>query len=105
MHEGIDTFRLVGGTCTTLAKMAGADAEGFTVSRENVRELLYKLASTPREQRAQIPGVPATRIDILPTGLAILLAVMEELSIAQATVTKRVNADGLLREYVHKKFA
>ena len=104
-HEGIHSFRLVGGTCTTLARMAGADEEGFTASRDTVCKYLHLLAATPREKRAEIPGVPATRVDILPTGLAILLAVMEELHIAEAIVTKRVNADGLLREYVHKKFA
>ena len=104
-HEGFDHFYLIGGTCTTLAALAGVSAEGFEVTWPSVHDTLYQIASIPREQRAEIPGMPATRVDILPTGLAILLTLMDELGIASATVTKRVNADGLLHEYVHKKFA
>jgi len=104
-HENFDTFFLMGGTCTAMAALSGEEAEGHIVTLDNARSALLRIAAVPREKRADIPGFPPTRIDILPTGLAILVSVMEQLHIHQATVTKRVNADGLLRAYVHKKFA
>lgn len=100
-------FCLVGGTGTAAARMleCGAQEDGYILTRANADKLLRLLAATPREKRCDLPGFPASRIDIFPTGLAVLLAVMDALSLAQVEVTTRVNADGLLRAFVHKKFA
>lgn len=104
-HDGFEEFFLMGGTCTSMASLAGKEAEGFTVTLQEARDHLTSIAAVPREKRAEIPGFPPTRVDILPAGLVILVSVMEKLRIERAAVTKRVNADGLLRAYVHKKFA
>ena len=101
-HEGISSFYSVGGTgtaCATLAMRAQVKAlcEGYRLTADTLHKLLHLVAATPREQRAAIPGFPASRIDILPTGMAILAAVMERLRLDQITVTQRCNADGLLR--------
>lgn len=104
-HATYDDFFLIGGTCTSLAALAGEDAEGFTVSRQTVYDTLLRIAAVPRDKRADIPRFPPTRSDILPTGLVILTAVMHALGIEKACVSKRVNADGILRACVHKKFA
>jgi len=98
-------YYLVGGTGTSLASLCGQEAEGFVFTLSEAQNQLARIAATPRDQRAGIPGFPPSRLDILPTGLAILIAVMEALGIQAAQVTKRVNADGLLYAYVHKKFA
>ena len=101
-HDGISAFYSVGGTGTACAMLAmqvkdKALCEGYHLTHDTLNALLRLVAATPREQRAAIPGFPATRIDILPTGMAILSAVMERLQLSEITVTQRCNADGLLR--------
>lgn len=101
-HDGISAFYSVGGTGTACAMLAmqvkdKALCEGYRLTHDTLNALLRLVAATPREQRAAIPGFPATRIDILPTGMAILSAVMERLQLSEITVTQRCNADGLLR--------
>lgn len=100
-------FYLIGGTGTAAAHMLHLEnsVEGCVLHREKVYALLERIAETPRERREQMSGFPASRLDIFPTGLAVLLAVMDTLSLPQITVTQRGNADGLLKLVVYKKFA
>lgn len=104
-HEGTDDFYLIGGTGTSSARVTGHAPEGCVLTAESIRSALELIAETPREQRASIPGFPPARIDILPTGMAVLLALFDLLHLKSVRVTERVNADGLLRAFVHKKFA
>ena len=104
-HESFEAFYLVGGTGTSSARMLGQAPEGCSISRAQIHALLMLIADTPRDERAKLPGFPPQRVDILPTGLAILLALMDEFSLSSIQVTERVNADGILRMIVHKKFA
>ena len=101
-HDGISAFYSVGGTGTACAMLAmqvkdKALCEGYHQTPDTLNALLRIVAAPNREKRAAIPGFPATRIDILPTGMAILSAVMERLQLSEITVTQRCNADGLLR--------
>lgn len=101
-HTGISSFYSVGGTGTACAMLAlraqdKALCEGYRLTLDTLDALLRLVAATPREKRREIPCFPVTRIDILPTGMAILAAVMEKLRLNQMTVTQRCNADGLLR--------
>lgn len=70
---------LVGGTGTASARMiAHTDApEGVRLSRDSVNQLLSQIAPLTPLEREMIPGCPKGRGNILPTGLAILCAVME----------------------------
>lgn len=70
---------LVGGTGTASARMiAHTDApEGVRLSHDSVRQLLSQIAPLTPLEREMIPGCPKGRGNILPTGLAILCAVME----------------------------
>lgn len=102
LHEGTQAFYSVGGTGTACAMLAQgvrdrAQCEGYILTRETLREQLILVSATPREQRVYIPGFPPSRLDILPTGMAILSAVMDRLRLREITVTRRCNADGLLR--------
>lgn len=93
---------IVGGTGTTLARMllklpvAAALPEDFTVAREDAERMLKHVAALSAPAREKLPGLPLDRVDILPTGLAILLALMERADIARVTVTERNNTDGFL---------
>ncbi|MBQ9197195.1 MAG: hypothetical protein IJ157_08120 [Clostridia bacterium] len=108
-HKDIQHFYSVGGTGTACACLAQglsrkkAQVEGFLLRRDTIYRHLLSVAAVPREQRAAIPGFPASRIDILPTGMAILIAVMDRLSLSTVTVTERTNGDGLLRMLAEQK--
>jgi len=104
-HPSFDAFYLVGGTGTSFARMLGHPPEGCVITRTQAHDLLTLIADTPREKRADLPGFPPQRVDIFPTGLAILLSLMDEFCLPSVQVTERVNADGILRMFVHKKFA
>lgn len=104
-HDGIHSFCLIGGTGTSTARVLGQQPEGCVVTRKAAEEKLNLIAATEREARCLIPGFPSARIDILPTGMAILLTLMDLLNLKEIRVTERVNADGILRAFVHKKFA
>lgn len=99
------SFYLLGGTGTACARMLAKPPEGCILSNEQLDRLLHLVAETPRDNRKYLPGFPASRVDILPTGMAILSVLFEIFSIGQVCVTERTNADGLLRAYIHKKFS
>ncbi len=75
---------LVGGTGTASARMiARTDAaEGVHLHRDQVRQLLTQIAPLTPLEREMIPGCPKGRGNILPTGLAILCAVMDFLHLS-----------------------
>lgn len=107
-HAGVNRFYLVGGTGTNAVGLLGGDlgaAEGFLIGRDRLYQCLCAVAAVPSAQRALIPHFPPARADILPTGMAILVTVMDALRLREVAVTERCNADGLLRAFVHKKFA
>lgn len=104
-HKDVDRFYLIGGTCTSSARIARYIPEGCFLTRDMIASMLRSMVMTAREERIRMPGFPVSRIDILPAGMTILVAVFDELKIKKAFVTERVNADGLLRAFVHKKYA
>ncbi|MGI6700279.1 MAG: hypothetical protein ACOX6G_08250 [Christensenellales bacterium] len=97
------SWTLIGGTGTALACAylsipfdAGLPQGGAVVPLAAAEELLYKMADMPLMERKNIVGVPPTRIDILPTGLIILLSLARRLSISSLMVSENTNADGYL---------
>lgn len=99
------TMTGLGGTCTTCAALLmqkeahGEEVEGKTVTREQVRAFLHMLAPMTPEARANVPGLPLSRIHHIPHGLSILLSVMEEARIDAFTVSGRTNLDGYLLSF------
>jgi exopolyphosphatase / guanosine-5'-triphosphate,3'-diphosphate pyrophosphatase len=95
-------WTLVGGTGTTLLGLitrlphTQPLPEGHIITRDQVHDWLEKLAQLSPEQRAQLPGMPPTRVHIMPTGLVILEALLEQLAIKEITVSLRNNLDGNL---------
>lgn len=103
-------FYLVGGTGTCVAQILAArrslsKAEGIRITRQDIRALLEEIAAMPPAVRASGQLFPPERADILPTGMAVLLSILQALDLQQVQVTYRGNTDGLLRAFVHKKFA
>ncbi len=95
-------WAMVGGTGTTLMHMLLQVPQGsevpeiFPVRKEDAENMLRLTASMPREERGNIPGLPPQRADIMPTGLVILLSVMEHLGLKNIHITTRNNTDGFL---------
>ncbi len=95
-------WAMVGGTGTVLMHMLlrlpqGSEVpELFPVKKQDAEAMLRLIAETPREKRSGIPGLPPERIDIMPTGLVILLSVMDRLDIEKVSITTRNNTDGFL---------
>ena len=108
LHSGVELFYSVGGTGTACACLMqgmnrkAANIEGYILRRDDVYAQLLRVAAVPRKLRARIPGFPSSRVDIMPTGLAIMTAVMDRLGIDSVTVTERTNGDGLLRASVRQ---
>ncbi len=77
-----------GGTVVTVRAMLGikaghsAETAAALIPVWRLREILETLAPLTLEQRRQVPGVPASRADILPAALATLIAVAESASLA-----------------------
>lgn len=93
---------LVGGTGAALIGllrgqlMSEYQKEDEPFTREQAGEILGRLAGLRPEERALLPGMTRGRQHILPTGLAILLALMDRLGIGGMAVTARNNCDGFL---------
>lgn len=100
-------WMLVGGTGTTLVNMLLKQPydkpcpDEHDLSQEEVKAWLTKLAGQRPEERAMLPGIPPTRLHILPTGLAILQSLMDFLKIQRIRVTRRNNLDGYLYRLYH----
>ena len=92
----------LGGTCTTAAAIMHGyypswdEAEGMEVTADTALEQLYMLAGMTEEERADVPGLPVTRVKHMPHGLCILIASMELLGFDRVTVSDRTILDGYL---------
>ncbi len=104
-----DRWLLVGGTGTALIGLlrgrqtssgAGHD-EPFT--RAEASGMLRRLARLSPQERAALPGMTPGREHILPTGLAVLTALMTRIDIDSMAVTARNNTDGYLYALARKQ--
>ena len=90
----------IGGTCVAAAKIWTRDAvaEGVRLPRGEIERQLRLIAPMSLDERACLPGLPASRASHMPHGLCILLAVMEAMDAGTIAVSERTNMDGWLLE-------
>jgi exopolyphosphatase/guanosine-5'-triphosphate,3'-diphosphate pyrophosphatase len=62
---------------------------GFDLSRDRVAARVTQLWSLSHAQRSALPGLPAKRADVILTGAAIYLVMMERLGLDQCRVSTR----------------
>jgi len=91
-------FRLVatGGSATILARIKYSlrsferdKIEGAVITLAELREISERLWSLPLAERKLIVGLPSKRADVILTGAAIYIVVMEELGFDQIYVSTR----------------
>lgn len=95
----------VAGTVTQLATLkAGVpvydpDVNHHSVlSHGDVRRLARRLASLPYEQRRNVKGLEAGRVDVIVAGAAILQCVLEVFDVPEILVSEKDILDGLVLE-------
>lgn len=96
IQPGVPDFLVgVGGTVTTLAAMdremvvyEPAVVHGSIITLARVEELLDLLHSCDLQLRMQIPGLQASRADIIIAGVRIVRAIMTELRLSRLMVSE-----------------
>ena len=93
----------VGGTVTTAAAMQMGLAayergrvHGRELSRADVARLAALVAACPPARRASLPGLDRERADIIPAGLAIMVAALDGLGLDSLVVSERGLLHGLV---------
>lgn len=101
--EHADTIVGVGGTATQLAMLElglpnydPQAVDGHTLTLGNLQALYEKLLSLSDEARKQLPGMDASRSDVIVSGAAILLAVMKQCGAQQTIASDKDGLDGYL---------
>jgi exopolyphosphatase / guanosine-5'-triphosphate,3'-diphosphate pyrophosphatase len=95
----------LGGTVRNLAaaaeRAAGLPAEevqGFLIERVALDELVERLAALPASERASVPGIKATRADIVLAGAVVIQTVMRDGGFDAIEVTGAGLREGILFE-------
>ena len=82
--------------------LAPEGAEGWRLTLDSVCDWTDRLCRMTVSERAQVPGLPASRADVVAHGAVILCAAMHTLNLPAITATKRTNLDGALLETAGK---
>ncbi len=106
-----------GGTLTTLASVslhrrggdhdaafAPATIRGHEMLRSEIKHILDRLRKTPLRQRADVPGLPPERADIIVAGLTAAERLMKHLGANSLRVHDRGIRDGMLLTMVREMF-
>jgi len=109
-EQTVDRWMGVGGTITTLAAMTWRVSkysphaiENCPLEKEAVRRWLSHLTGMTVEERKQIIGLPPHRADVIPFGVAILCAVMDETGAQAVYATDHDNLEGYIRQRLLKE--
>ena len=100
-------FIAVGGTATTLAAMHLKMTEynpgliqGHQLTRAVIEGMILELRYITPEERLQVPGLPATRADIIVAGAEILTSFMDWHEIPHVIVSERDGMEGMQQHLV-----
>lgn len=96
LHETRPLLITTGGTGTILGRIKHRLThydreiiEGSCISAKELAEIVRRLWSLPLEERKQIPGLPASRADVIIMGAAILEAATEALRFDEVHISTR----------------
>jgi exopolyphosphatase/guanosine-5'-triphosphate,3'-diphosphate pyrophosphatase len=96
---------VVGGTATTLAAMRlelsrydPESVEGSSFTRVELMSMVDRLRAVPVTERSQLPGLSASRAEIITSGGLLLGQILEDLGVESFTVSARGLRHGILAE-------
>jgi exopolyphosphatase / guanosine-5'-triphosphate,3'-diphosphate pyrophosphatase len=102
----------IAGTVTTLAAVAleletydGARVHGHTMSTDDVRAVVERLAAAPLEERRKIRGLEPKRADVIVAGGLLVLATLEAFGASSLRVSDRGVRWGLAESLVTDRTA
>ncbi len=115
---GFSRAILTSGTAITLAEMAYAmehgtsngksaplrETEGFELTAESLRKITKLVTKLDVKERRKIPGLPAERADIIVAGAILLDTIYEELGIETAQSCDWSLREGVLLDYLDRRF-
>ncbi|AIS53314.1 bifunctional 3-dehydroquinate synthase/phosphatase AroB [Thermoanaerobacter kivui] len=100
-YKEVENIIGIGGTVTTLAAVSQQleiysqeKVHGYKLKKEEIKRILDKFMSVTLEERKLIPGLQPQRADIIITGTAILLTILEMLNLKEITVSEWDNLEG-----------
>ena len=99
-------FIAIGGTATTLAaidlKMETYDPaqiQGHRLERGTIEAMILQLRYMSREERLQVPGLQAGRVDIIVPGAEIITSLMDTYQIGSIVVSESDGLEGWQSQY------
>ncbi len=101
------------GTAGTISTLAAIDLKlkvyqpalvnGYTLTKERIKEVFDKLTSLPAVKRCQIPGLEKGREEIILGGIIIILSLMEILEQPELIVSEGGLLEGILVDLAETK--
>lgn len=96
------------GTLCTLARMASARRQGqvpesvnqLTVGLRDLEDVHEDVLSMPAVDRQRLPGLDANRVDLIPCGSVVLLALMEMFGFVELTVSEWALREGIVLDQI-----
>jgi len=99
-----------GGTITTIGAMVAArrglavpDVQGFAIGADELRRLVRDLAASSAKQRAAMPGMAESRIDLMVAGSAVVEAAVRALGARELLVNARGMREGIVLEAIERE--
>lgn len=103
------TLYASGGTVATLATIAQArrgesyaSFHGCVVSRSEVKSILRDLACLGPKERRGVPGLSSDRVDIIVSGLALVLEILKRAGVDRLCVSEKGIREGLVLDMVQR---
>jgi exopolyphosphatase/guanosine-5'-triphosphate,3'-diphosphate pyrophosphatase len=95
------------GTIVNLAQIAAnlepRQTDRTIMTRSQLRAAARLICSLPLDKRRQISGINPDRADIIVAGTAILETLMDELGLAEISISERGLREGLLIDYISRQ--
>ena len=99
-------FIAIGGTATTLAAIDlrmetyhPAQIQGHRLDRGTIEAMILQLRYMSREERLQVPGLQAGRVDIIVPGAEIMTSLMDTYQIGSIVVSEADGLEGWQSQY------
>lgn len=108
--EPVATLVGSGGTITTIGALVAArrglalpDVQGFAIGAGELRRLVRDLAASTAKQRAAMPGMAESRVDLMVAGAAVVDAAVRALGARELLVNARGMREGIVLEAIERE--